>query len=83
MDSPGIAGLFDLFIKGFDESSPRGSFTRLTRVGLDTGLPLAVELGRSGFDTTGFDLEQRKVDSVHPDMSFVVSAVEQGRERRE
>src|SRR4051794_10031069 len=35
------------------------------------GLPLAVELARAGFNTTGFDLDTRKVDSVNAGVSYI------------
>src|SRR5437868_3744839 len=35
------------------------------------GLPLAVELARSGFRTTGIDLDRRKVDAVNRGESYI------------
>jgi UDP-N-acetyl-D-glucosamine dehydrogenase len=35
------------------------------------GLPLAVELGRAGFHTTGIDLDQRKVQAVMDGRSYI------------
>src|SRR3954467_13497812 len=34
------------------------------------GLPLAVELARAGFDTTGLDLDTRKVEAVNRGTSY-------------
>ena len=42
--------------------------TRRARTGVVglgyVGLPLAVELGKAGFHTTGIDLDQRKISAV-------------------
>jgi UDP-N-acetyl-D-glucosamine dehydrogenase len=35
------------------------------------GLPLAVELARAGFRTTGIDLDQRKVDAINRGESYI------------
>ena len=35
------------------------------------GLPLAVELARAGFDTTGIDLDPRKVDAINRGTSYI------------
>src|SRR6185295_2659128 len=35
------------------------------------GLPLAVELARSGFHTTGIDLDERKVGSIMAGVSYI------------
>jgi UDP-N-acetyl-D-glucosamine dehydrogenase len=45
---------------------------RVGVVGLGyVGLPLAVELARAGFDTTGIDLDARKVDAVNRGTSYI------------
>ena len=45
---------------------------RVGVVGLGyVGLPLAVELARAGFDTTGIDLDTRKVDAVNGGTSYI------------
>ena len=45
---------------------------RVGVVGLGyVGLPLAVELARAGFDTTGIDLDSRKVDAVNRGTSYI------------
>jgi UDP-N-acetyl-D-glucosamine dehydrogenase len=45
---------------------------RVGVVGLGyVGLPLAVELARAGFRTTGIDLDQRKVDSINHGESYI------------
>jgi UDP-N-acetyl-D-glucosamine dehydrogenase len=45
---------------------------RVGVVGLGyVGLPLAVELARAGFATTGIDLDSRKVDAVNQGLSYV------------
>ncbi len=45
---------------------------RVGVVGLGyVGLPLAVELARAGFDTTGIDLDTRKVDAVNKGTSYI------------
>ena len=49
--------------------SLRGKLSaRTARVGVVglgyVGLPLAVEFARAGFDTTGIDLDSRKIDFV-------------------
>jgi UDP-N-acetyl-D-glucosamine dehydrogenase len=36
------------------------------------GLPLALELARAGFDTTGIDLDERKVDAIAAGRSYIV-----------
>jgi len=35
------------------------------------GLPLAVELARAGFDTTGIDVDRRKVDAINSGTSYI------------
>jgi UDP-N-acetyl-D-glucosamine dehydrogenase len=35
------------------------------------GLPLAVELARAGFHTTGIDLDQRKIDQIQEGRSYI------------
>ena len=46
--------------------------TRAGVIGLGyVGLPLAVELARAGLDTTGFDVDQRKVDAVNEGTSYI------------
>jgi UDP-N-acetyl-D-glucosamine dehydrogenase len=55
---------------------------RVGVVGLGyVGLPLAVELARSGFDTTGIDLDARKVDAINHGTSYIpdVSSAEVAR----
>jgi UDP-N-acetyl-D-glucosamine dehydrogenase len=48
---------------------------RTARVGVIglgyVGLPLAVELARAGFVTTGLDLDQRKIDAVNQGTSYI------------
>ena len=45
---------------------------RVGVVGLGyVGLPLAVELARAGFDTTGIDVDPRKVDAVNRGTSYI------------
>ena len=45
---------------------------RVGVVGLGyVGLPLAVELARSGFTTTGIDLDQSKVDAISRGVSYI------------
>ena len=45
---------------------------RVGVVGLGyVGLPLAVEFARAGFDTTGIDLDKRKVDAVSQGTSYI------------
>ncbi len=56
--------------------SLRGRLTdRTARVGVVglgyVGLPLAVELARAGFVTTGIDLDQRKIDAVNQGTSYI------------
>jgi UDP-N-acetyl-D-glucosamine dehydrogenase len=49
--------------------------TRRARTGVVglgyVGLPLAVELGKAGFHTTGIDLDARKVDAVNAGRSYI------------
>jgi UDP-N-acetyl-D-glucosamine dehydrogenase len=49
--------------------------TRRARVGVVglgyVGLPLAVEFARSGFVTTGIDLDRRKIDAVRQGTSYI------------
>src|SRR4051812_15082400 len=49
--------------------------TRTARVGVVglgyVGLPLAVELARAGFRTTGIDLDLRKVDAINRGESYI------------
>ncbi len=46
---------------------------RVGVVGLGyVGLPLAVELARAGFDTTGIDVDQRKVEAVRQGASYIL-----------
>ena len=35
------------------------------------GLPLAVELGKAGFHTTGIDLDQRKISAIAEGRSYI------------
>jgi len=45
---------------------------RVGVVGLGyVGLPLAVEFARAGFETTGIDLDQRKIDAVNHGTSYI------------
>jgi UDP-N-acetyl-D-glucosamine dehydrogenase len=45
---------------------------RVGVVGLGyVGLPLAVEFARAGFDTTGIDLDRRKIDAVNQGTSYI------------
>src|SRR5438874_1054136 len=45
---------------------------RVGVVGLGyVGLPLAVEMARAGFQTTGIDLDRRKVDTVNRGESYI------------
>jgi len=45
---------------------------RVGVVGLGyVGLPLAVELARAGFTTTGIDLDARKVDAINRGTSYI------------
>src|SRR4051812_9429607 len=49
--------------------------SRTARVGVVglgyVGLPLAVEFSRSGFQTTGIDLDRRKIDAVSAGVSYI------------
>ena len=49
--------------------------TRRARTGVVglgyVGLPLAVELGKAGFRTTGIDLDERKVQAVNEGQSYI------------
>src|SRR6478672_6702977 len=49
--------------------------SRTARVGVVglgyVGLPLAVELARAGFHTTGIDLDTRKVDAINRGESYI------------
>ena len=56
--------------------SLRGKLSaRTARVGVVglgyVGLPLAVEFARAGFDTTGIDLDSRKIDAVNQGTSYI------------
>ena len=45
---------------------------RVGVVGLGyVGLPLAVEFARAGFEATGIDLDQRKVDAINQGTSYI------------
>jgi hypothetical protein len=50
--------------------------TRTARVGVVglgyVGLPLAVELARAGFRTTGIDVDRRKVDAINRGESYIL-----------
>jgi UDP-N-acetyl-D-glucosamine dehydrogenase len=35
------------------------------------GLPLAVEFARGGFDVTGFDVDQQKIDAINSGRSYI------------
>ena len=46
--------------------------TRAGVVGLGyVGLPLAVELAKAGFRTTGIDLDERKIQAIHDAQSYI------------
>src|SRR3954471_6552290 len=49
--------------------------TRRARTGVVglgyVGLPLAVELGKAGFHTTGIDLDERKISAIMADRSYI------------
>src|SRR5438034_10769437 len=50
----------------------RGRRARTGVVGLGyVGLPLAVELAKAGFQTTGIDLDERKVQSINDGRSYI------------
>ena len=50
----------------------RSRRSRAGVVGLGyVGLPLAMELARAGFDTTGIDVDQRKVEAVNRGTSYI------------
>jgi len=56
--------------------SLRGKLSaRTARVGVVglgyVGLPLAVEFARAGFDTTGIDLDRRKIEAVNQGTSYI------------
>ena len=57
------------------EALRRRIAARTARVGVVglgyVGLPLAVEFARAGFDTTGIDLDKRKVDAVSQGRSYI------------
>jgi UDP-N-acetyl-D-glucosamine dehydrogenase len=54
------------------EEKIRGGSARIGVIGLGyVGLPLAVEYSQAGFDVTGFDLVQEKVDAVNAGRSYV------------
>ena len=36
------------------------------------GLPLAVEFAKNGFDVTGFDVDQSKVDEINAGRSYIL-----------
>ncbi len=40
------------------------------------GLPLAVEKARAGFDTTGFDIQSKKVDMVNQGLNYIGDVVD-------
>lgn len=45
---------------------------RIGVIGLGyVGLPLVVEFGNSGFETTGFDVDPRKVEAIHRGESYI------------
>src|SRR4051812_43241584 len=45
---------------------------RVAVVGLGyVGLPLAVELARAGFHTTGIDVDARKIDAINSGVSYI------------
>src|SRR2546423_15395053 len=66
---------------GIDPMSSRGDGlldriqSRRARVGIIglgyVGLPLAVEFARSGFVTTGIDLDSRKIDAIRQGTSYI------------
>ncbi|MGH0051834.1 MAG: NAD(P)-binding domain-containing protein, partial [Sphaerochaetaceae bacterium] len=41
------------------------------------GLPLAVEKARAGFKTTGFDVQQKKVDMVNQGVNYIGDVVQE------
>jgi len=54
--------------------------TRTARIGVIglgyVGLPLAVEFARAGFDVTGFDVDQSKVDAINAGCSYIPDVTE-------
>jgi UDP-N-acetyl-D-glucosamine dehydrogenase len=53
-----------------DKIASRSARTGVVGLGY-VGLPLAVEFARSGFHTTGIDLEGRKVDAINAGRSYI------------
>ena len=41
------------------------------------GLPLAVEKAKAGFKTTGFDVQQKKVDMVNQGINYIGDVVQE------
>ena len=41
------------------------------------GLPLALEFARAGFEVTGIDLDQRKVDAINGGQSYIVDTADE------
>ena len=53
-----------------DKIASRSARTGVVGLGY-VGLPLAVEFARSGFHTTGIDLDERKVDAINAGRSYI------------
>ena len=53
-----------------EENRVRTARTGVVGLGY-VGLPLAVEFAKSGFRTTGFDLDARKVEAINAGQSYI------------
>ena len=53
-----------------EKIASRGARTGVVGLGY-VGLPLAVEFARSGFHTTGIDLDERKIESINAGRSYI------------
>lgn len=69
-------GVLKLYYENLKEAI-NGKSARLGVLGIGyVGLPLAVEMAKAGFDVTGFDVQQKKVDMLNSGHNYIGDVVD-------